>query len=132
MDFLIFYDSHLPLFTVWFIFTYMLGYFVIFKNWNNKYRSEAASCLMSLAHGTPALVLSILSILQFQNSIAQLDFTSPNTALQNLVLEHSIAYFFMDLFHYIVLIPSDVLFIAHHVASLYVLTTCRYLFDMGQ
>ncbi|KAL0336010.1 UNVERIFIED_CONTAM: TLC domain-containing protein [Sesamum radiatum] len=131
MEFLIFYESPLPLLTLWFIFTYILGYFIIFKNWNNKYRSEAASCLMSLAHGTPALVLSILSILQSQKSISQLDFTSPNTALQNLVLEHSIAYFLMDLFHYMVLIPSDVLFIAHHVASLYVLTTCRYLFGHG-
>ncbi|KAI3467667.1 hypothetical protein Pfo_024330 [Paulownia fortunei] len=125
------YDSPLPVFTLWFIFIYILGYFIIFKNWSKKYRSEASSCLMSLAHGTPALVLSIFSILQSQNSIAQLDFTSPNTSFQNLVLEFSIAYFLMDLLHYMVLVPSDVLFIAHHLATLYVLMTCRYLFEHG-
>ncbi|KAG8365944.1 hypothetical protein BUALT_Bualt17G0024600 [Buddleja alternifolia] len=86
---------------------------------------------MSLAHGTPALVLSIFSILKSQKSLSQLDFASPNTALQNSVLEYSIAYFLMDLLHYIILIPSDVLFIAHHLATLYVLMTCRYLFGHG-
>ncbi|KAL3835660.1 hypothetical protein ACJIZ3_010396 [Penstemon smallii] len=125
------YHSPLLVFNLWFIFLYLLGYFSIFKNWKKKYRSEASSCLMSLAHGNPVVIMSIISILQFQKSIFQLDFTSPNSAFQNLVLEYSIAYFLMDLLHYIVFIPSDVLIITHHIATLYVLMTCRYLFGHG-
>ncbi|GFQ07419.1 hypothetical protein PHJA_002886000 [Phtheirospermum japonicum] len=125
------YDPPLHVFTLWFIFIYILGYFIIFKSWNKNYRSEASSCLMSLAHGTPALGLSIFSILQSQNNTSQLDFTSPNTPFQNLVLEYSIAYFLMDLLHYMVCVPSEVLFIAHHIATLYVLMTCRYVFGHG-
>ncbi|PIN00092.1 hypothetical protein CDL12_27404, partial [Handroanthus impetiginosus] len=124
-------DSYLPVFTLWFIFIYILGYFIIFKNWNNKYKAEASSCLMSLAHGTPALILSLFSILQSQPSLSKLDFTAPNTPFQDLVLEYSISYFLMDLLHYMILIPSDALFIAHHIATLYVLMTCRYLFGHG-
>ncbi|KAL8535191.1 hypothetical protein ACS0TY_010989 [Phlomoides rotata] len=125
------YDSPLPAFTHWFIFIYILGYLTIFRNWNKKHKSEASSCLMTLAHGTPALILSIFSIQQSQNNTLQLDFTSPNTPFQNLVLEYSIAYFLMDLVRYVVLIPTDVLFISDHLATLYVLTTCRYLFEHG-
>lgn len=33
----------------------------------------------------------------------------------------------MDLLHYLILIPGDVLFIAHHLATLFVFATCRYL-----
>ncbi|KAK6139159.1 hypothetical protein DH2020_027100 [Rehmannia glutinosa] len=125
------YDPPIPVFTLWFIFIYILGYFIIFKNWNRKYRAEASSCLMSLFHGTPALILSIFSIFQTQNTISQLNFTSPNTSFQNLVLEYSIAYFLMDLLHYMVMVPSDVLFIVHHLATLYVLMTCRYVIEHG-
>lgn len=126
-----FYASSLPVFVSWFILVYLLGYFTIFKNWGKLYRAEASSCLMSLVHGNPAFVLSIFSILQSQNSVTQLEFASPNTAFQNLVLEYSISYFLLDLLHYMFLVPSDVLFIAHHVATLYVLMTCRYVFEVG-
>ncbi|KAL9175194.1 hypothetical protein ABFS82_02G100200 [Erythranthe guttata] len=125
----------LPTFILWFIFIYIIGYFIIFKNWNNKYRSEASSCLMSLSHGTPVLVLSISSTFFLETSkhsnIIQLDLASPNAPFHNLVLEYSIAYFLADLLHYTVLVPSDALIVVHHLATLYVLMTCRYLFDHG-
>lgn len=120
------YESALPAFTLWFVFIYMVGYSIVFKNWDKKHRGEASSCLMSLAHGTPALILSLSSILQ-----SQLQFHSPNTPFQNSVLEYSIAYFSADLLHYVVFIPTDLLFIAHHLATLYVLLTCRFLFAHG-
>lgn len=127
------YDSYLLLFTFFFIFIYCLGYFIILKHWSKKYRAEASTCAMSLAHGTPAVFLALFSILKSHQSISlnQLNFASPNTALENMVLEFSTAYFLMDLFNYIVLIPLDVLFIAHHLATLYVLLTCRYVLGHG-
>ncbi|XP_073130012.1 TLC domain-containing protein At5g14285-like [Henckelia pumila] len=126
-----FFTSSLPVFVSWFILAYLFGYFIIFKKWGKLYRAEASSCLMSLAHGNLAFVFSIFSILQSPNSSTRLDFASRNTAFQNLVLEYSISYFLLDLLHYMVLVPGDVLFIAHHVATLYVLMTCRYVFGVG-
>lgn len=123
--------SLLPLFTLWFLFSYISGYFIVFRNWSNKFRPGASSSLMSLAHGTPALLLSLLSISETQKTIAHLEFNSPNTPFQNLVLDYSTAYFLVDLLHYTVFVPNDVLFILHHVATLYVLVTCRYAFGHG-
>ncbi|XP_057776908.1 TLC domain-containing protein At5g14285-like [Salvia miltiorrhiza] len=117
-------DSAILPFTVWFISIYMVGYFMSFRKWGKKQRGEASSCLISLAHGTPALILSLLSS-------SHLDLSSPNTAFHNLVLDHSIAYFATDLLHYALLIPTDALFIAHHLATLYVLATCRFAFSHG-
>ncbi|XP_051122296.1 TLC domain-containing protein At5g14285-like [Andrographis paniculata] len=125
-------DSSLPVFLIlWYMLLYILGYFILFKNWDKRYRPEASSCLMSLAHGSLAPVLSIFSILQSQKSITKIDFTFPNTPFQNLVLEYSIAYFCTDLLHYMVFNPGDVLFIAHHLGTLYVLATCRYVIQHG-
>ncbi|KAL1550425.1 TLC domain-containing protein-like protein [Salvia divinorum] len=109
-------------FTLWFISIYSIGYLIAFKNWSKNQRGEASSCLISLAHGTPALILSIQS---------QSQFASPNTPFENLVLDHSIAYFITDLLHYAVLTPTDALFILHHLATLYVLATCRFAFAHG-
>ncbi|KAK2974305.1 hypothetical protein RJ640_026866 [Escallonia rubra] len=118
----------LPVFTFIFITIYISGYFIIFRNWKGKLRLEASSCLISLAHGTPAVLLSSYSIL---NSQTQLGFASPNTKLQSMVLEYSTAYFVVDLLHYVTFIPGEALFIAHHLATLYVFLTCRYLVHHG-
>lgn len=58
-------------------------------------------------------------------------FASPNTNSQNIVLEFSIAYFVVDLLHYAVFFPSDILFICHHLATLYVFMTCRFVVRHG-
>uniref|UniRef100_A0A804IDC3 TLC domain-containing protein n=1 Tax=Musa acuminata subsp. malaccensis TaxID=214687 RepID=A0A804IDC3_MUSAM len=107
--------------------TYLLGYFVIFRNWNPKYRPDASSCFISLFHGSPAVFLAVAAIL---NQPVR-GFASPNTNFQNLVLDFSIGYFTVDLLHYLILIPGDYLFIAHHLATLFVFVTCRYLVVHG-
>lgn len=37
----------------------------------------------------------------------------------------------MDLIHYLVFYPKEILFIAHHVATLFVFLTCRYAVSHG-
>ncbi|KDP46331.1 hypothetical protein JCGZ_10171 [Jatropha curcas] len=118
---------NLPLFFSFFLFIYLLAYFVVFRNWTSKVRSEASSCLISLCHGTPAVFLASYAIFADSNR----GFSSPNTIIQDAVLDYSIAYFLMDLIHYVIFYPSDVLFIGHHLATLFVFMTCRYVVSHG-
>ncbi|KAJ8491959.1 hypothetical protein OPV22_013680 [Ensete ventricosum] len=106
---------------------YLIGYFVVFRNWSPKYRLDASSCFISLFHGTPAVLLAVAAIL---NQPVR-GFASPNTNFQNLVLDFSIGYFAVDLLHYLIFVPGDYLFIAHHLATLFVFVTCRYLVAHG-
>lgn len=125
-------ESNLVGFTLVFSIIYLFGYLIIFKDWKEKVRPDASSCIMSLAHGTPAVILSIYSMLQnSQTSFQNLDFSTQNTPFQEMILEYSIAYFLVDLLHYLVFYPSDVLFIAHHLATLYVFLTCRFVVHHG-
>lgn len=121
--------SPLTIFFPMFVIIYLIAYYGVFRNWNPKYRPEASSCLISLAHGTPAFFLAIIAIAN--QSQSQRGFASPNTELQNIVLDYSISYFTMDLIHYLVFNPNDVLFIGHHLATLFVFVTCRYLVSHG-
>lgn len=109
---------------------YCGGYFVFLKKWGPS-RYEASSCFISLFHGTPAVILAISSLIKSQNNLFPLDFPAQNTPFQDLVLEFSIGYFIIDVLHYMIFIPKDVLFIAHHLATLYVLATCRYIVHHG-
>ncbi|XP_071731166.1 TLC domain-containing protein At5g14285-like [Rutidosis leptorrhynchoides] len=118
---------NLPLFFSKFFVIYLTAHLILFRNWNSKLRAEAASCLISLAHGTPAVILACKAILDD----VTYGFASTNTDFQNSVLEYSIAYFLMDLCHYVVFNPNDVLFIGHHLATLFVFLTCRYLVVHG-
>ncbi|GMN42681.1 hypothetical protein TIFTF001_011908 [Ficus carica] len=118
--------SYLPVFLFMFAAIYILARFVVFRTWSPKTRPEASSCLISLAHGTPAVVLAVGAVLS-----ENIGFASPNTAAQNLVLDYSIAYFLTDLLHYLVFFPSDVLFIGHHLATLFVFLTCRHVVSHG-
>ncbi|GAB4847942.1 hypothetical protein Ancab_027002 [Ancistrocladus abbreviatus] len=110
-----------------FLVVYLIAYFHVFKNWNSKSRPEASSCLISLFHSTPALVMASLSLFSDKHR----GFASANTPFQNMVLDYSIAYFVMDLIHYLIFYPDDVLFIGHHLATLFVFLTCRYLVVHG-
>lgn len=118
----------LPTFFIFFLFLYLFAYFVVFGNWGPKHQAEASSCLISLGHGTPAVLLAIYGLTHTQ---APSTLASPNTTFQNMVLEFSIAYFILDLLHYMIFFPSDVLFILHHLATLYVFITCRYVVCHG-
>lgn len=122
-------EPNLVGFTLVFSIIYLFGYLIIFKDWKEKVRPDASSCIMSLAHGTPAVILSIYSMLQ--TSFQNLDISIQNSPFQEMILEYSIAYFLVDLLHYLVFYPSDVLFIAHHLATLYVFLTCRFVVHHG-
>ncbi|KAK6252366.1 hypothetical protein QUC31_014086 [Theobroma cacao] len=101
----------------------------VFRNWGPKHRPEASSCFISLAHGTPAVFMAAHALINTTQSPPT--FASPNSALDNVVLEYSISYFLMDLVHYLVFFPNDILFILHHLATLYVFFTCRYMVHHG-
>ena len=117
----------LLLFFSMFFTIYLIAYFIVFRTWSPKIRPEASSCLISLAHGTPAVFLAAHAILADSNR----SFASRNTEPENTVLDFSIAYFSMDLLHYIAFFPSDLLFIGHHLATLFVFVTCRFLVHHG-
>ncbi|KAJ6725764.1 SHORT-CHAIN DEHYDROGENASES/REDUCTASES FAMILY MEMBER [Salix purpurea] len=128
MDALVLLWPTMPRFFAGFISMYFLGYFVFFRNWEPRQRKDASSCLMSLAHGSPAVLMAIRALLHSQTVGS---FASPNSALENTVLEFSTAYFLADLLHYMVFFPDEILFILHHIATLYVFVTCRYMIHYG-
>lgn len=113
---------NLPLFFAAFLIVYLIAYFIIFRNWKPMLRPEAASCAISFTHGTPAVFLAAAAIL----SDPDRSFHSRNTPFQSLVLDFSVAYFLMDLCHYLIFYPNDLLFIGHHLATLFVFLTCRF------
>lgn len=110
-----------------FLSIYLIGYFIVFRNRTLKNRSEFSSCLISLFHGTPAAILGATAVFADSNR----GFAAVNTDFQKTVLDYSIAYFITDLLHYVVFFPSDVLFIAHHLATLFVIVTCRHVVSHG-
>ncbi|KAK7395718.1 hypothetical protein VNO78_16285 [Psophocarpus tetragonolobus] len=116
----------LPFFAM-FLCIYLVGYLIVFRRQSAKTRPEFSSCLISLFHGTPAALLGGAALL----SDAERGFAAPNTPFQKLVLDYSAAYFLTDLIHYVAFYPSDVLFIAHHVATLFVVLTCRHAVSHG-
>lgn len=117
----------LPIFLAMFLAVYLAGHLVVFRGWSPEARPEASSCLISLAHGTPAVALASFALL----SDPSRGFAARNTGAQDAVLEYSIAYFLADLVHYLVFYPKDLLFIGHHLATLFVFLTCRYLVRHG-
>lgn len=124
------YTQSLPTFLLLFLSIYHFAYFLVFRNWGPKHRPEASSCFISLAHGTPAVLLAVNALINNTNR-SPLTFASPNSALDNIVLEYSISYFTVDLLHYLLFFPGDFLFILHHLATLYVFFTCRYMVRHG-
>lgn len=120
----------LPYFTLMYISIYLIGYSTLFKKWDPKKRVDASSCLISLTHGTPAVFLSIYANFLHPQKPDN-HFAAQNTPFQATVLDFSIAYFLIDTLHYLIFIPNDYLFIAHHLAVLYVFITCRYVVCYG-
>ncbi|KAJ4882838.1 DNA-binding storekeeper protein-related [Raphanus sativus] len=118
----------LPLFFTMFLIIYLIAYLIVFRNWKPQIRPEASSCLISIFHGTPAVFLASRAVF---SSSSGFSFSSANTAAQNTVLDFSVAYFLTDLLHYVVFYPGDVLFIGHHLATLFVFLTCRFLVSHG-
>ncbi|XVF02686.1 hypothetical protein REPUB_Repub04eG0196000 [Reevesia pubescens] len=130
METLALYSPSLPSFFFFFLFIYLFGYFLVFRNWGPNHRPEASSCFISLAHGTPAVFMAVNALIINKTPSPRI-FASPNSVLDNIVLEYSISYFLIDLLHYLVFFPNDILFILHHLATLYVFLTCRYMVHHG-
>ncbi|KAK4764392.1 hypothetical protein SAY87_013830 [Trapa incisa] len=121
------YTPTLLAFFLTFLLVYLIAYFILFRHWGPRARPFATSCFTSLAHGTPAAFLAARAIYREPPG----RFASPNSAAQSTALEFSMAYFLTDLLHYLVFFPHDTLFIIHHVATLFVLLTCRYVVSSG-
>lgn len=117
----------LPILFSFFLTIYLAAHFLVFRNWSPEIRPEAASCLISIFHGTPAVFLATHALFTDPNR----GFSSLNTKTEASVLDYSISYFLMDLIHYLIFSPSDILFIGHHLATLFVFVTCRYLVTRG-
>jgi hypothetical protein len=118
-----------PTFFLMFLLVYLFAFFLVFRNWDPKHRREASSCFLSLSHGSPAVIMAVHALTRAASTPRS--FASPNAAFQNVVLEFSTAYFLMDLLHYMVFFPNDILFISHHLATLYVFATCRFVVHHG-
>lgn len=118
-----------PVFLAMYAAIYCAGHLAVFRRWAPRHRLDGASCLISLAHGTPAVLAAVAAILA--QPAAARGFAAPNSPLQDHVLDYSVAYFTMDLLHYLAFLPGDHLFIAHHLATLFVFLTCRYLVRHG-
>ncbi|KAL5203062.1 hypothetical protein ABZP36_014014 [Zizania latifolia] len=118
-----------PAFLAMYAAIYCVGQLTLFQWWAPRYRLDFASCIISLAHGTPAALAAAGAILALPPTAR--GFAAPNSLLQDHVLDYSIAYFTMDLVHYLAFLPGDILFIAHHLATLFVFVTCRYLVRHG-
>ncbi|PWZ23050.1 TLC domain-containing protein [Zea mays] len=118
-----------PAFLAMYAAIYCAGQLVVFRRWAPRQRLDGASCLISLFHGTPAALAAAGAILALP--AGSRSFAAPNARLQDHVLDYSVAYFTMDLLHYLAFLPGDVLFIAHHLATLFVFLTCRYLVRHG-
>ena len=124
---------------------YLVGYFIFFRGWGpRRRRAEAASCFTSLFHGTPTALLALRAVLLSRYHAASGSGTThsllalpaaaaaaPNAAAEDLVLDFSTAYFAVDLAHYLLLLRDEALFISHHLATLYVLATCRHAAAAG-
>uniref|UniRef100_A0A0D9XY54 TLC domain-containing protein n=1 Tax=Leersia perrieri TaxID=77586 RepID=A0A0D9XY54_9ORYZ len=111
---------------------YLVGYLAVFRRWRGAQRAEASSCFTSLFHGTPAAALALRAVLLAGGAA---DLASPNTRADDLALDFSTAYFAVDLAHYLLFLPladgESALFVAHHLATLYVLATCRAVARRG-
>eukprot|EP01018_Ginkgo_biloba_P021865 Gb_25003 [translate_table: standard] len=109
-----------------FIMLYAFAYFVFFRKYRQLERSDASSCTISLAHGP---LVALIAAYDVMGSNWRLD--APNTWLERAVLEYSLAYFMVDLVHYLQFAPGNLLFIAHHLATSLVMLSCRYYVGHG-
>ncbi|MCO5572566.1 hypothetical protein L7F22_026322 [Adiantum nelumboides] len=109
-----------------FISIYAVGFFSLFPRWRHKARFEAASCSMSLVHGAISSTLAAYDLL-----LVPWRLDAPNSPLENALMDFSIAYFLVDLLHYLLFIPEDFKFIGHHVATSIYMLTCKYYIGHG-
>ncbi|KAH7414882.1 hypothetical protein KP509_14G015900 [Ceratopteris richardii] len=111
-------DSWLPWSCVFFTGLYLLGYWVVFaRRWPHGAvdRFKAASCCMSIVHGTSTMKFWLASRLG-----------AANTRFEEAIMEYSTAYFLVDLVHYLLFVPNQPLFVLHHVFTSSYMLSCRF------
>lgn len=104
----------LPTFLL-FVFFYLFAYLLVFRNWGPINRPLASSYFISSVYAFLMAGYAIRNMPSKSNTT----FASPTSALHNLVLEYSTSYFLVDLFHYLIFFPNDIVFILHHLSTLY-------------
>eukprot|EP00245_Coleochaete_scutata_P010119 TRINITY_DN3495_c0_g1_i1.p1 TRINITY_DN3495_c0_g1~~TRINITY_DN3495_c0_g1_i1.p1 ORF type:complete len:251 (-),score=21.89 TRINITY_DN3495_c0_g1_i1:1209-1961(-) len=107
--------------TLMFVLVYTFSYFTIFRSWKGKNRFEAASCMISLLHSTTTATLSSRDFFELPWKLG-----ATNTVYQNTTLDFSTAYFAVDMLHFLLFVPNDYLFMAHHIATSTYMLTCRH------
>lgn len=128
-----------------------MGYWVIFaRRWprGTLERYKAASCCMSIVHGTStslAAIIYMLHLLYTHNDLASINteghpkqvswlnshLGAPNTPFQEAIMEYSTAYFLIDLLHYVLFVPNQPLFILHHIFTTSYMLSCRFYTKHG-
>ncbi|XP_057445034.1 TLC domain-containing protein At5g14285-like [Lotus japonicus] len=123
------------LFFFMFLTIYLFGYFIIFPKRTPEFRFESCSCLISLFHVAPAVITGAIAFF-FAGDRAFAFLSDPNlmatnTALQNTVLDFSMAFLVADLLlHYAATFSgaaTDKLLYKRHVSTLFLIVTCRHL-----
>lgn len=109
-----------------FVAIYATAYFSLFPRWRGKARFEAASCSMSMVHGAVAATLATFDLLRVPWKL-----DAPNNHLEDGLMDISIAYFAVDLLHYLLFVPEDYKFILHHLATSIYMLTCKYYAKHG-
>ncbi|KAH7414874.1 hypothetical protein KP509_14G015100, partial [Ceratopteris richardii] len=118
----------LPWSCVFFTGLYLLGYWVVFaRRWPRGAvdRFKAASCCMSIVHGTSTSMAAAIYMMHLKHTKSRLG--AANTRFEEAIMEYSTAYFLVDLVHYLLFVPNQPLFVLHHVfTSSYMLSCCFY------
>ncbi|KAJ7532090.1 hypothetical protein O6H91_14G072000 [Diphasiastrum complanatum] len=113
-----------------FVAIYTVVCLTLFRRWKGRKRQRAASCCISLVHGTISATLAAHDM-ACRRSSASWKLDARNSSFQNGVMEFSMAYFLVDLLHYLYAVPDDYLFIGHHISTLTYMLSCRYFTRHG-
>ncbi|MCO5575834.1 hypothetical protein L7F22_029639 [Adiantum nelumboides] len=122
---------------------YILGYCIIFaRRWPRgaPERYKAASCCMSIVHGPSTSLAATLYMIRLfymerqhpsayphdRNSWLNSHLGASNTPFEEAIMEFSIAYFLIDLLHYVLFVPNQPLFIIHHIFTTSYMLSCRF------
>ncbi|KAH7414883.1 hypothetical protein KP509_14G016000, partial [Ceratopteris richardii] len=136
----------LPWNCVFFTGLYLLGYWVVFaRRWPRGAvdRFKAASCCMSILHGTSTSIymLNLFYTDKQQDGGGENSSTmkfwlasrlgAANTRFEEAIMEYSTAYFLVDLVHYLLFVPNQPLFVLHHVFTSSYMLSCRFYTGHG-
>ena len=107
-----------PAYCIFFFQIFCLGVITIryFSKINPKSIPFLGSCVISTVHAA-ACIFAGWHELSTWRSKEPLQLDAPNTPIQNLQLQFSLAYLFADTFYFLAFDPNDLFFIAHHALA---------------